>query len=573
MSRRELLAAGALALLTALLYAPVRHFPFISYDDPFYVTENPHLAHGLSPSGLRWALWNDYGDNWLPITWLSHLADRQLFDLRPGPHHAVNAALHVGNSVLLFIFLARATGCFWRAWIVAALFAVHPLRVESVAWVSERKDVLSGLFFMLTLLAYLGYAHRPSYGRYALVALAYAAAVMAKPMVVTLPCVLLLLDVWPLRRVTLAPGTTSSWKRIVLEKLPLLAMAAALSVATVYVQKQVGAVKGTEQYTMPQRLGNATVAYVRYVQKSAWPTGLSVFYPHPGRWPAGQIAAAAIALAIVTFAAWRVRERAPYVLVGWLWFVGTLVPVIGIVQVGDQSMADRYTYLPGIGLMLVIVWGAADLLQRTARNPAVVGGSVAGVVIVTLSIATARQLKHWEGGSITLFSHAANVTADNWLAHRHLGSALADAGDFDGAEANLRAALRVRPTSAQVHYNYGNLLVRQRRFDDAVAAYRKAVALDPTFHEAHNSLGAALASAGRFDESGAAFRAAIDAAPTYADAHANLGVLLASQGRHAEAVPHFHNALRLRPNFPLAQRGLEKSLAAQNGPSTTPSMR
>ena len=557
--RRELLACAALALATVVVYAPVRNFPFISYDDPIYVTENPHLAEGFTTNSLRWILWNDYSDNWFPLTWLSHLLDVELFGLRPGPPHVVSALLHAANAALLFVLLRYATGAYWPSVIASALFALHPLRVESVAWVSERKDVLSGLFFLLTLIAYVWYARRRTAARYGVVALAYAAALMSKPMVVTLPFVLLLLDYWPLRL------PRERWRAAVAEKAPLLAMAIAVCVATIVVQRQVGAVKGADRYSMTQRLGNAAVAYVSYVEKNLIPTRLSIFYPHPGTWPTGKVIAATIALAGATWLAWRVRATAPYVFTGWFWFVGMLVPVIGIVQVGEQSMADRYTYLPSIGLIVALVWSAAANLPRThAPHRATLAAMGAGAAIAGgLAIGTARQLQHWEGGTVTLFLQAADVTSENWLAHRHLGTALAEAAQYDAAAYHLGEALRLRPTSAQTHFNYGNLLARQQRYREAADAYREATELDAKFAAAHNSLGAALAAVKDLSQAQAAFREAIAVNPRYPEAHANLGKALALQGRHHEAVEHFRRALELKPDFTMAQEGLARSLAAE----------
>jgi Flp pilus assembly protein TadD len=322
------------------------------------------------------------------------------------------------------------------------------------------------------------------------------------------------------------------------------------------VQRQVGAVKSSDRYTLAQRTGNAVVSYVRYVQKTVWPRGLAVFYPHPGTWPAWQIAGCALLLGGATYAAWRVRRYAPYVLVCWLWFLGMLVPVIGIVQVGDQSMADRYTYLPSIGLMIVIAWGMGDFL-RVDRSPERLGPATAtAATLVVLSIATSLQLRHWSGGTIQLFQHAINVTDGNWLAHRHLASALADAKRYDEAATSYRIALRLSPTSAQTHYNYGNFLAKQRRFAEAVDAYRDAVRFDPRFALAHNSLGAALASMGDPAGAEAAFRDAIRIEAFYADPHANLGLLLAKQNRRDEAIAEFHEALRLKPGHTVAQVGL-----------------
>ena len=525
---REWLAAVALAVLTVAVFAPpLRHAPFIAYDDPLYVTANPHVRTGISWDNTKWAFANGgYAANWHPLTWLSHQLDAQLFgpDDPRGPH-GVNVLLHALCAGVLCVTLARLTGAFWPSVVAATLFAVHPLRVESVAWVSERKDLLCALFFLLTIAAYAWYVRLTSWRRYAVVALLTVLALLSKPMAVTLPCVLLLLDFWPLGRWRYEGRRAI--RPLVLEKLPLFAIVTAVAVVTMLVQSGGGAVRMSEKYALGNRLANAAVSYVRYVVKTFWPADLAVFYPHPGTWPAGVVIGSAALLVVVTaLALWAARRR-PYVIVGWLWFLGTLVPVIGLVQVGNQSMADRYTYIPGIGLRVAVVWLVADLVERRriARGVAIAASAVA---VLALAVATRGQLHHWSGGTLSLFRHALAATDPdtNWLAHGYVGSALAERGarpdDLAEAERHFLAARAINPDHPEVHYNLANLLRRLGRADEAIASYRRAVALNPQFAQAWNNLGATYAS--REDWPGAveSFARAVEADPSYAEARNNL---------------------------------------------------
>jgi tetratricopeptide (TPR) repeat protein len=430
--RLPLLLGAALALLTLAAYLPTLHNGFVNLDDGLYVTGNPHVQQGITGAGVAWALTANVANNWHPLTLLSHLLDCQLFGLDAAGHHATSLLLHLANVVLLFAVLRRLTGAVWRSAAVAALFAVHPAHVESVAWVAERKDVLSALFWLLAMAAYGRYARRPSVGRYLPVALAMALGLAAKPMVVTLPFALLLLDIWPLERLGLG------WKRLAVEKLPLLALSAASSLVTLHYQRTSLAPLGLDPWSL--RLANAAVSYTAYLGKLLLPSNLAVFYPIPLAIPAWKVAGAVALLAILTALAVRTARKAPWLLVGWLWFLGTLVPVIGLVQVGRQAMADRYTYIPSIGLFVAIVWGIAGLVgERRA-----VLATAAAVVIALLVAGTWMQAGTWRD-SVTLYRHALAVTPDNYLAHLGLAKALVAKGDGAGAAEQYRAALALRP--------------------------------------------------------------------------------------------------------------------------------
>jgi tetratricopeptide (TPR) repeat protein len=478
-----LLGAGALAL-----YVRVAGHQFLHYDDVFYVTRNRHVLAGLTWSGVGWAFSNVDAWNWHPLTWLSHMLDVQLFGPRAGAHLLVNASLHAVNAVLVYMVLARLTGRPGRSLLVAALFAVHPLHVESVAWVSQRKDVLSTLFGLLALWAYAAYARRPGLGRYLLVALLFAASLMAKPMWVTLPFVLLLLDFWPLER-------KDGFGRLALEKLPLLAMSAAASAVAVLAQGD--ALRGLE-LGLQARLGNAALSYLGYVGKTFWPVSLSVFYPHPGSdlppWPA--VGAALVVMALTGAAISQMRRR-PWITVGWLWFVGMLVPVIGLVQVGGQAMADRYTYAPGIGLLVVLVWSAAEFAETSHATR--LARVVAAAVVAILSALTWHQIGFWSD-HVTLFTHAVEVTRDNGLAHHTLSQGLAEQGRWPEALAHARAAVRLEPRIARVHKNLGYILYRAGFLDESIAELRQAIALEPDYAEAHGNLAIALGRKGLMDE-------------------------------------------------------------------------
>jgi tetratricopeptide (TPR) repeat protein len=544
----DLPAVALLLIGTFLLYLPTLRHGFVAYDDDQYVTNNPVVQRGLTWDGVKWAFTTTHFANWLPVTWLSHLLDCSLFGLNAGGHHATSAALHAVNAALVYLVLLSMTGRRGAALAAAALFAAHPLRVESVAWVAERKDVLAGTFFLLTLLAYSAYVRRPTAVKYAALLVFYALGLMSKTMIVTLPFVLLLLDAWPLGRL----GTVA-WRRLLLEKVPLLVLALVACAWTVVLQKQGKAMDAGAALTPGQRLGNAVVSVPRYLGKIAWPTDLAVFYPHPGSWPAWAIVASAALVAAVTAVAWAARRRAPYLLVGWLWFLGMLVPVSGVLQAGEQAMADRYTYLPGIGLTVAVVWLAAEVAK--SRRGTVVGAVIVVLLTLALSGATLAQERHWSS-NYALFSHAVASTDDNWLAHGYVGSELAAQGNAAGAEYHFREALRVRPWHADAYYNWGNLLLRNRQLDEAIDRYRNAVRLRPDYAEAHNNLGTALALKGDMAAAEREFALAADARPGYADALYNRGAALAALGRAEEAAAQFEAALRADPANDRARRAL-----------------
>ncbi len=581
--------------LTAIVFARAIGFEFVNYDDNLYVTGNHIVQRGLEASTFLWAWTAFVGVQWYPLTLLSHLADVSLYGLNPAGHHATNVALHALTAGTLYLALMRLTGQAWRSACVALIFALHPLRAESVAWVAERKDVLSGLFWMLTLLAYAEYARRPGALRYALVLLAYACGVMSKPMVVTLPCVLLLLDWWPLGRVA---GEGRAWvhnaRRLVVEKIPLIALAAGAAVLTIYTQSTGGAVSDLESNPVWHRILVALGGYWMYVRQTFVPLGLCAFYPMPHA-GALQMRAALGALVLVaaTVAAWRMRRRTPAALVGWLWFLGVLVPVIGIVQVGAQAFADRYTYLPQVGLLIAIVWTVADNFAKVTRR---VWVGVTATVCAALIVVTWNQLSSWRS-SETLFARALAVTKDNARAHDYYGLALLKQGRAAEAIPMFEAAIRLEGSNAQQRFNLATAFEaagdRQKAMalmhetlkefpkdrstlvwlgtdalmtgDPAKAAefLERAVAVSPSRSDIRVNLGIALGQLQRRDEAAAQFRAAIAANPWYGPAHANLGVLLVDMGDRDGARREFEKTLALNPN----DTSTREALAALDKPS------
>jgi protein O-mannosyl-transferase len=571
--RPDLWIAAALVLVNLFVYAPVRHYDFVELDDPLYVSENPNVAGGLTPEGIRWAVTTGNGGFWIPLTWLSYMADVELFGTGPGPHHVTNVVLHIANTLLLFLLLRRTTGAAGASAFVAALFAVHPLHVESVAWITERKDVLSTLFGLLALWAYAAYVRQPTWNRYLVVALFFAFSLMAKPMLVTLPFLLLLLDVWPLRRAefpsalrlrpdkTLRRSDVSEWLPLIREKVPLLALSAAASVVTFIAQHRGGGVSDLQMLPLSLRLENALVAYVSYIGKMLWPASLSVIYPLSDSVPDAWVAGAVVVLTAVSAAAvWTARSH-PYFLVGWCWYVGTLVPVIGIVQAGVQSMADRFSYVPLIGLFVVVAWGAPDLLARWAPRRRAM--AAAAVVIVVACAAGARvQVRHWQD-NVTLWTRALEVTlgADRYDAHIALGRTLGAQGRSAEEASHFSEAARLRPDAAEAHHGLGMAMARQGRLDRALASFSEVVRLAPASAEAHIDLGFTLARLGRADEAMAHYSEGLRLDPNLAEAHNNLGALLLERERYADAVPHFSEAVRLRPDFELARVNLGLALA------------
>lgn len=521
--------AMALVAACAVAYWSTPGLGFTKFDDPLYVTENPHVAHGLTWSTVAWAFTGGYAANWHPLTWLSHAIDVQLFALEPGPPHVENVVIHTATTVLLFAVLVRLTGARWRSAFVAALFGVHPLHVESVAWVAERKDVLSAFFWVLTLWCYTSYVRKPKLMNYGLVVVCFTLGLMAKPMVVTLPFVLLLLDVWPLRRVELGPKWWSTAKPLIREKLPLFALSVASSIVTFVAQREGGTVASTIRLPMSERLGNAVIAYASYVEKMLWPAHLAAYYPYPRILPVAEAAIGAMLLLIITAAAVATARRRPYFLVGWLWYLGTLVPAIGIVQVGTQAMADRYTYLPLIGLFIAIAWGAGDVVDHW--NQLTMPAAVVAATVLFACVAMSRtQVAYWQS-SATLWRHALDVTTDNYAAHTYYGNALAAQGKTDAAVAEYRQALLIRADYPEAHNNLGPALAAQGKLDEAVAHFREAIRLRPNYADAYSNLGVALASQGRWDEAIAQYTLALRYDPDHARARANLQLALRALGK------------------------------------------
>ena len=508
--------ALALVAVTLVTYAGIWSLGFVNFDDPQYISNNPHVATGLSAANVVWAFTSAYAANWHPATWASHMIDVTLFGVAPGPMHLVSLAIHVANVLLLFAFLLRTTGAAARSAIVAALFAVHPLHVESVSWISERKDVLSAFFGLCTLLAYVAYVRRPTRARGLVVLALFALALMAKPMLVTLPVVLLLIDYWPLNR-------PLSWA-LVREKVPLFALTAASIAVTVVAQHRAAAIAPLNRYSVPARLVHVVNAFTDYLVAAVWPTRLAVFYPLSLTTPGWRIVASSLLFGAATYAAIAFARRRPYVIVGWLWYVVMILPVSGLVQVGSQGLADRYTYLPLIGIFVIAEWGLADLLATAprARRAVAVG---ACVLIAIFAVVAHRQLQVWRD-STTLWTHALEVTHDNYRAEEAVGALLVDAGRLDEGVAHLTEAVRLEPAFAIAHSNLGTALAKRGQFDEAIQHYREALRLSPGLAQAHNNLGLALARTGDVEGAVREIREAVRLAPERPDFQHNLAMLL-----------------------------------------------
>ena len=587
-SRSAVLAVYiGLVLLNLAIYFSIASHGFVTLDDPGYVSENPQVAAGLTWSGFVWAWTTGTLANWHPLTWLSHMLDVQLFGMQPGWHHVTSLVLHVLNSLLLFALFLRMTGAIWRSACVAALFAAHPLHVESVAWLSERKDVLSALFWLLASLAYVSYTRRRSAGRYAMTLALFALGLLSKPMVMTLPIAFLLLDYWPLARVDPVRFWLSV-RSLCVEKVAFIALAALSGVITFFVQRQGGAVSGLNALSLPVRVINALVSYVRYLVKMVWPVNLAVFYPYDKELSVWLGVAAFALLAMISAAVIRARARAPYLMVGWFWYLVTLLPVIGIVQVGTQSIADRYTYLPLLGPFVMIVWGL-HAIAATRLQLRWVAGAAAAAVLLLCALDARAQVGVWQDNE-TLWTHTLAVTKENYRAeyaigtilgqqgrtadaaahfaeavrlepgfaeaHANLGIAEMTLGNLADAEDHFIRALRVHPDDVNTHYNLGITLSRRGRIDDAIVQYREALRLQPSFAAAENGLGFALQSQGKLDEALGHYNAAIQLDPTLADAFHNRGFVLATQGKVAAAIADFRTAIKLKPDFEAAHLSL-----------------
>jgi protein O-mannosyl-transferase len=564
---RALWACLLLAGLTLIVYGRVWTHEFIDMDDYDYIVRNPAVAAGLTWRGVAWAFTTGHAANWHPVTWLSHMLDVELFGLRPGAHHLGNVVLHVASTLLLFGVLRRMTGKLERSACVAALFALHPLHVESVAWASERKDVLSTLFWMLTLWAYLAYVRRPGLGRYATTIALFALGLMAKPMVVTLPFVLLLLDFWPLGRA----GTSdrplldpAKVRGLVTEKIPFLALAVVSSAITVVVQHREGAVGDLETFPVGRRIVNALVSYGTYLVETFWPTRLAAIYPYPSSvavgWALGSLVVLVAVTAMVLYGARRYR----YLPVGWFWYLGTLVPVIGLVQVGIQSMtADRYSYVPLIGVFILLAWGLPDLLARWPHRRIALPVA-AGLAVGVCALLTALQVPHWKDRH-AVWSRAVAATTDNHLARNNLGNVLVETGRPREAVAHYVEALRIKPGYADAHNNLGLALFRLGQVDEAIAHYTEAIRLKPAHVDAHVNLALAFASQGRADDAIREWHEVVRLAPGEAKFHYALGTQLEKAGRSQDAARELEAAVRLDPGSGRARRALEELRSRRGG--------
>ncbi|HVQ42283.1 MAG TPA: tetratricopeptide repeat protein [Vicinamibacterales bacterium] len=548
MAGHRLYLSIALVAIVLAVYDPVRNHEFVTFDDYDFIVDNAQVTAGLTAGSVPWSFAHAYDAAGGPLTWLSHMLDAELFGMAPGPHHLQSVLLHAVNTVLLLLVLSQMTGSVWRSAFVAALFAVHPMHVESVAWVSERKDVLAATFWMLTMWAYISYVRQPGALRYGVVALALTLGLLAKPMVATLPVILLLLDVWPLNRAAAAWSGRAGWRALLLEKVPLLALAAAFLVWTLVAQRGIGAVVTLEALPFPARLANASMSLVTYIAKLVWPSGLAVFYPFARESSVWFPLASAGLLLGASLLVWHFAARRPHLIVGWLWYLVTLIPVIGLVQVGSHAMADRFTYLPAIGLFLIVAWEGAAVLSRIFRSPKV-AVAVGLVVVLVLAVAARTQVDYWRT-SETLWDRALAVTANNFRAHAGLAEVRSRQGRIDEAIAHYSEAVRLAPDEAEWHVNLGLLLVRQGEIARAAESFERAVRLRPRDAESYNNLGATLARLGRTPEAIAAYARALEIRPQYALARRNLGLALASHGDIPGGIAACLEALRLSPNEP-----------------------
>jgi tetratricopeptide (TPR) repeat protein len=540
---------------------------FIAYDDNRYIEENPMVNRGVTLAGFAWAFTTFYEANWHPLTWIAHMIDSQLFGMNAGGHLLVNALIHMANTLLVFWFLLRTTHARWPSALVAALFALHPLHVESVAWASERKDTLSTFFGLLSLIAYVRYAELPSSSRYAWTFITLALGLLAKPMLVTLPFVMLLLDYWPLRRFQLSKAS-DQWsvvRGLVVEKIPLFVLVAASAVVTAVAQSHAGAVRTFSDIPIALRLFNALVSYAKYLVLTFWSNNLAVYYPYTTTGiPTGQIIGAAFLLiGITVFCLFQGKIR-PYLIVGWLWFLGTLVPVIGLVQVGGQTMADRYFYIPSIGLFIALVFGLADVV-KTRKLPPSLSAAIAGVLLLVLATLTNAQIHRWSD-SFTLFEHTLAVTPPNAPIENSLGHALRRSGRYDEGAAHFEKALQIKPDDYLSLLNVGVTRFHLGRLSEAVEYSRAAIRLQPNAPKGHNLLGMALAGQNRKEAALDELRRAAELAPKDADIRNDLGTALVRLGRMPEAIDQLNEALRLNPNSAQAHANLGLALLASEKP-------
>lgn len=572
-----------LVIATLIAYWQVTKADFISFDDPSYVTENPHVQKGLNTSDVFWAFTSVHSNNWHPLTFISHMIDVQLFGLKPGMHHLMNLLFHIANTLLLFIVLRKMTDTLWPAAFVAALFALHPLHVESVAWIAERKDVLSTFFFLLTLGAYYYYVKDKGIKRYLIVFMFFILGVMSKPMMVILPFVLLLLDFWPLGRLqkTQDGGLLSvkndsrkinkkqkakqlhinnndksigqteikfDWQTafpLIREKIPFFAIAVISSVITLYAQQ--GVIKSVERYSMPTRIANAFVSYISYIKDMFWPEGLAVFYPYGNNLSNGDIVLSIVLIIIIS--AIIIILRRPYLIVGWLWYLGTLIPVIGLVQVGLQARADRYTYIPLIGIFIMIAYGVTELVQRWPQLKKILAPA-SGAILLILIVLTGSQATTWQNNG-TLYQHAMEVTVDNYWAHYNLGLYLAEQGSYEKALYHFSKSLRIKPQQDDALLNIGSIMAKKGDKERAIDYFKEAIRINPNSLKAYNNWGLLLTKTGEQKKAIPLFEKALQINEKDATTHYLLGISFANTGEIDKALSHLSEALRLSPRQPV----------------------
>lgn len=573
--RNELLICLFLVIATLAVYWRVMNYPFINFDDYSYILKNHFVQEGLTWEGLLWAFSFKSLTFWHPVVWLSHMLDCHIYGLIPGMHHIVGLIFHILNSMLVFMVLKQMTGALWRSALVAALFALHPINVESVAWVAERKNVLSALFWMLTMLSYISYSKQPSFYRYITTISLFVLGLMAKPVLVTLPFVFLLLDYWPLQRLRFGQNKTiksgvsvsvfqkSSVFRLILEKIPFLVFSAGSIYISSLAFQHNQLIISTESVPMKLRMANALVSYMGYIKKMIQPDNLAIFYPYPDTLPLWQVVGAGLILiGISIFVLWMLKSK-PYLAIGWFWYIGTLVPVIGFAQAGLwPAMADRYAYVPLIGLFILISWGAKDI-ALTLRYQKILPAVIAGILLI-FSITTWQQVRYWSS-SVALFEHALDVTGvKNYIAHYKLGDALAEESRNAEAISHYYKALRTKSKYwPGIYLNLGVALISVDKINESMDSFSKALQIKPDFAEAHNNMGVAMEKQGNFSEAARHYREALRIKYDYAEAHNNLGVVLAKQGNFSEAIKHYLKALQTSSKYESAHNNLGNALAHQ----------
>jgi len=554
LSQRHLKIMICLALIIATLsvYWQVQHFKFVDFDDGTYVMNNDNVKKGMVVQSIRWAFVTMEAGFWHPLTWLSHMLDYELYRKNAGGHHWTSVIFHIGSTLLLFLFLASTTGALWTSGLTAALFSLHPLHVESVAWVAERKDVLSAFSWMLTLCSYAYYVKRPCWQRYVMVLGAFILGLMAKPMLVTLPFVLLLLDYWPLGRLRLKRTSSHDIDGtplliLLLEKLPLLFFALLASVITIVAEGNIGALPTFDIFPLDVRVVNALRSYGVYIMKTVWPSHLAVFYPHPLWWDTWQYALSGIFLLFVSFLVLKRYRPFPYLAVGWLWYLGTLLPVIGLIQIGNHAMADRYTYIPLIGLFIMICWGVADVLRRR-QIPMFYISALAVGLLLCLATASWHQVQHWQNG-IALFRHAIKATENNYVAYNNLGIIMMDNGEYNKAADYFREVVKMKPRYVVGHSNLANAYLKMGDPDRAVLHFLEGLRYKPDYLNARHDLGNLYMRQRQFHKAIAQYRVAIAIDPRDAELHNNLGVALGNTGDMQGAIIHLNEAIRLNPGY------------------------